>query len=254
MRLQSFVSGISLAFCFSGLAYAQQNEIETLEQLPEDVVIAYGQSTSESHDGMKAFFDGDFETAEIEFEREFLSLKRGRSTIENAAFDAQVSQFRSEQIGNATGATGGSGGPGGAGGVQAQGNNVIAPSNSPSSSSFAKQEKGRKGILTDGVINDQDFAFSKYMSGLSEVKLGKTSEAKASFKSSLFYDNSNFDARMRLGLIYLTEQNFEKAAEQLTKLDKLRKKCQKRNCEDLSLINDSTLTLAKQITKKAHHK
>ena len=86
------------------------------------------------------------------------------------------------------------------------------------------------------------------MSGLSEIKLGKISEAKKSLQQSLKHNEYNFDARMRLGLIYIQEDDFEGAAKQLEKLASLRKRCKIRKCDDMNYINDSAVTLARAIT------
>lgn len=216
----------------------------------EDEVITTGQRTWESHDGMKAFFDGEFEKAEIEFEREFKSLRRFESARENAVNDAQLNFDRADlsaSVTNYDGATLST--PGGA--VQLQ-NNVTtnAPDIGLNNNLLREREDGRS-ILTDGRVDYQDFAFSRYMSGLSEIKLGKYEEAKRSLKQSLSYDRSNYDAQMRLGLIHVQQGDFEKAAKQLETLDKMLKKCRQKACDDLDGMTDSTLTLAKIIIERS---
>ncbi|MBC6403643.1 MAG: tetratricopeptide repeat protein [Hyphomonadaceae bacterium] len=267
MKISVSVYAFIVLCLTSGFALAQMPEEETGTEISEpdavnpdavnpdavteDEVITYGTQNWGRHKGMDAFFNGDFETAEIEFEREFKGLKRGRSAIESAADNAILEEFRSGQIGAATGTTAGSGGPGGAGPVQGQGTNVIAPANAASSTRFRQNSERGSGILTDGVVTYQDFAFSKYMAGLSQIKLGKFAEAKSSLKSSLNYDSRNYDARMRLGLLYLKEGDFEAAAEQLEKLDDQRRKCNKLDCENAEYITESAVTLSNTILREA---
>jgi hypothetical protein len=57
------------------------------ETVITDEVIANGTRVTGQHDGMDAFFNGDFETAEIEFEREFKGLRRFERARESAAED-----------------------------------------------------------------------------------------------------------------------------------------------------------------------
>jgi len=106
-----------------------------------------------------------------------------------------------------------------------------------------------KNLLNDGKITDMDFAFTKYMSGLSELQLGKYVEAKKSLKSAVFYNRENFDARMRLGLLYLIEGDIEKSADQLEALENIRVKCKKKsNCAEYDEILEAASTLATSIS------
>ena len=102
--------------------------------------------------------------------------------------------------------------------------------------------------MNDGKVTYRDFAFTKYMAALSELQLGKYDEAKKSLKSSLFYDGGNYDARMRLGLLYLVDGKISKSADQLEALEKLRTKCKKKDCLEYSEIVASAGTLANSLT------
>lgn len=254
-RLQ--ISFLALAVLVSTQAVAQDSIKEESSTPPAasseykyvDEVVATGQQTPSNHPGMRAFFDGDFVAAEISFEREFLKLKRGITARENAAFEATNGQIRSENLAGATGAT-----PTSANSTASL--NAASPQTSssftPSATGGLKnKDASGKGILTDGKINDDDFSFSKYMAGLSELQLEKFDEAEKSFKSALFYDSKNYDARLRLGLLHLRNREYEKAANQLEKIDKLRRKCIKASCDDRKFITDAAVELANEITKIA---
>ena len=224
---------------------------DAIDDVPEvDEIIAYGKQGGKVHNGLKSFFDGDFEQAEIQFEREFKSLKRGESAKENFGIDSDLAFDRATNSADATGFTAGSGSIGG--GVSIAPSTGGAVTSSTSSGSVKNSRATGRGVLTDGIVTYEDFAFSKYMSGLSEIQLGKYDEAKKSFKQSLRYYDKNYDARMRLGLISIKENDFKDAAKQLEKLDKMRKKCEKRKCSDASAIRKSTVELANAITNAAN--
>jgi len=231
------------------LAVAQEDTIATDKPpsvILEEIVVE-GQRMWEGHEGMEAFLAGDYKKAEIEFEQEFKSLKRSRSALYNAAVDAAngIDRANDTAASSVTG-TQNIGTPGG-GSVQIQ-SSTPNTSNATSSTNFNnKRAKGRN-ILNDGKVTDKDFALTKYMSGLSELQLGKYDEAKKSLKTSVFYDRGNHDARMRLGLLYVVEGNIDKSADQLEALDKLRVKCKKKQCAEYAEIMESASTLANSIT------
>jgi hypothetical protein len=236
--------GLVLALSLTPVSNAQESSDTVATE--DDEVVAYGKKNWGHHEGMKAFFDGDFETAEIEFEKEFLGLKRGESAKENAAIDAANQSFRADLAGSVTGTSGGS--SGGPGGGPAQGFDSIGSIDAGFASNFRKKRGTGRSTLTDGKVTYEDFAFSKYMAGLSEIKQGKISEAKKSLKQSLGHDYTNFDAQMRLGLIYVQEKDYDKAAKHLTNIDKLRRKCKIKSCDDKDFIDNAAVVLAKAIT------
>lgn len=241
--------GLSVSASLAQDQTASSEDASTPEEaMIEDEVIATGTLITGQHDGMDAFFRGDFETAEIEFEREFKSLRRFESARENAARDADLATDRASAVTEANSNPGSSVNSRG-GGVPIEARSTT--SNSGLVSSFNSKRSEGRSILTDGQITYQDFGFARYMSGVSEIKLGKFEEAKKSLKQSLRYDENNFDAVMRLGLLYLMDGDFEQAGKHLEKLDQLRKKCQRKSCDNQDAINEATVTLAKQITQAA---
>jgi len=234
-----------------GIAQAQDTTAPETDAETEtmDEIIVQGKRAWEGHDGMDAFWAGDFETAEIEFEQEFKALRRAESAQYNAAVAADIGFDRAQATGEASVGGLGAGGPGG--GPPPSAAFTPTPDLGVDGRFSSRRAKGRN-LLNDGKVTDLDFAFTKYMSGLSELQLGKYDEAKASFKSSVHYDGSNHDARMRLGLLYIVERNYDKAADQLQALEKLRQKCKKKNCENYDEILESASTLANSLTNSIH--
>ncbi len=239
------ISTMALSLAVTTVCFAQSSDQGEDTQIDE--IIVRGTTISDKHEGLEAFRNGDFEKAEIEFEQEFKSLKRAKSNLENSAIAADISFDRAQAQGQAGVGGLGSGGPGG--GPPPSASAVATPDLGMTGNFKSKRSKGRF-ILNDGEVTQEDFAFTKYMSGLSEIKLGKYDEAKKSLKSSVNFDKSNYDARMRLGLLYVLENDFDKAADQLEALEKLRTKCKAKMCEEYDDILSSARTLAKGITDK----
>lgn len=226
------------------------NETPNTNAPVEDEVIAFGTTVTGQHDGMDAFFRGDFETAEIEFEQEFKGLRRFERSRESAAEDAALSADRAQAQADAGTNVGTSANTRGGGTPSQSASNALS-ANSGVTSNFVNRRGEGRSILTDGKVTYEDFGFTRYMSGLSEIKLGKFDEAKVSLKQSLRYDESNYDARMRLGLLYLMDSDFEKAAKQLEKIDKQRRRCERLSCDNAKTLREATLVLAKEITRVA---
>lgn len=252
-HIRNFLRPASVAFCIGStltysLAIAQEATSESVappEKILEEIVVE-GRKMWEGHDGMEAFWNGDYEKAEIEFEHEFKSLKRGRSARYNAAVDAANGIDRAldsaASSGNNTQIIGT-----GPGAVAISNSSAIAVTPATGSNFRNKRVKGQN-LLNDGKDTDEDFAFTKYMAGISELQLKKYAEAKQSFKSSLFYNGSNYDARMRLGLLYIIEGDIDKSADQLEAMDKLRVKCKKKQCSEYDEIVESASTLANSLS------
>jgi len=73
------------------------------------------------------------------------------------------------------------------------------------------------------------------MIGLSQIQLNKYDDAKISFIRAIRLNKKLYDARTRLGLIYLSEANFDEARYQLIKLNDARMRC-KHKCRDSAQI------------------
>lgn len=236
-------SVLALSLAMTSVSFAQSSD--QIEDTQIDEIIVKGTTSWEGHKGMDAFRAGDYATAEFEFEKEFKSLRRAESSLNNAAFfassgielDQAINQVPNADI------------PTGPGAGFTVSTSAGAPQISLNGDTGNKRSKGQN-ILNDGKITYKDFAVTSYMAGLSEIKLKKYPEAKRSFEKSLTYDGGNVDARMRLGLLHLIDNDLNKAAKQLQKIEKLRQKCKKKNCEDYKFILNSAKTLADEINKK----
>ena len=248
--LQKLLTSLAALIWLVGIASGQEtNSVPSNDSLEaqDDEIIVEGKRNWRGHEGMEAFWNGDFETAEIEFEKEFKFLKRRENALYNFSQDAALGLERSAQQAQASQNSTAISGPGGSG-AQSQIGGASTP-NSGAAGNYSSSNSIGRNILNDGVDTNFDFGFTKYMSGLSELQLGKYDEAKSSFKTAIHYNRSNFDARMRLGLLYVKEGNFEKAAHQLEKIEKQRQKCKKTDCERYAEIREAATTLADGISK-----
>jgi len=219
---------------------------EASKQVEEDVVIALGQKSEAGLKAMQAFNLGDYETAEIEFERHFDALQRTSRATKRAAQSGSNSSINN-QIATGPGTVSGGGG-GQAGSAQTAINVSI---NNAASNAATQSDTLRNSTRKDTKVDYEDFAFAQYMKGLSQIQLGKYTEAKASLRESVKRNYRNYDAQMRLGLLELRDGEVLEARERLIRLDKMRKTCQSKSCEEGPEIKEATLMLARALTDAA---
>lgn len=181
---------------------------------------------------MGAFFSGDFETAEIEFKKNFRKLKRADMVLDNSAAATR---------GNAVFSDVRAGTPQ----VGAQGGAISGPGKTQINFSGLNLKERREG---DGVLSGKDPGFQLYMIGLSQIQLKKYDEAKVSFKRALSLNKGLYDAHMRLGVLYLRDGQTKEARKQYKKLNKLNDRC-KNTCsgkDDIALGLDVLGSALKQ--------
>ena len=185
-------------------ALAQTNTVE------DEIIV---QGTKRGGDpAMDAFFAGDFETAEIEFEKNFRIIKRERTDIERASEFADTRELA--DIGSTNVSAGGQGG-----GVVGGGTDLSSVV--PNSVAGNRPRDGDPNVVYSG----RDLGFQKYMAGLSELQQGKVVEAEKSFESAVALNKTLYDGRMRLGLIRLGTGDREGARKQLGILNRQANAC-----------------------------
>ena len=225
---------LAIALCLSWstpLAYAQAPQTQAAE--PEDEVIATGSIRRDP--AMSAYLSGDFETAEIEFERNAFCALRAERNFRSGVESARDSTIRSENFSDADTIAQPTGGQGGAN-VQVQ--PTAAPNISVNSSDFQKNEATTKRTCADR-------GFQYYMAGLSQIKLGKLEDAKASLYRATALRKSIYDAHFRLALLEYQDGNIDKARKQYKRLQKLQAKCRK--CEFEKEIDQQVAFLDKAL-------
>ena len=200
----------------------------------EDEIIVQGTKRGGDR-AMDAFFAGDFETAEIEFERNFKIIKRGRTDIERASEFAATREIADVGSTNVT-AGGREGGAGVRGGTDLSG---VVPNS----------VRGSRGGRDENVVfSGRDLGFQKYMAGLSELQQGKVVEAEEGFESAVALNRTLYDGRMRLGLIRLGRGDREGAVKQLGILNGQANRCGE-DCERRDELMESRALLEQLIEK-----
>lgn len=222
----------------SQAAFAKDNEAGTSVGEVDEIIVL-GRQTKPGNRAMQAFNSGDFETAEIEFEKHYTILRRADRALANTAFDSAASLLttRIAQGPGEVGTTGiaSAGGPVSVKAAPRYTNGAVAKTN-PDYDALSK----------DGVVNYKDRSFAHYMTGLSRIQLGKFDLAEKSLARAVTEYGKNYDARMRLGLLQLRAGNYEGARKQLIALNKMRKSCAQQ-CDDADGLKESTVTLAKAL-------
>lgn len=213
--IQFVVSIIIMGMCIS-VSDAQTAPVE-------DEVISRGVLRGDDP-AMGAFFSGDYETAEIEFQKNYRRIKRDAMQLRDNIASTQSGSLTAEIR---SGPAAVSSGPGGTAEIRTS-------SAVPNFGSLTKRAK-RRG---EGVTSGTDAGFQRYMMGMSQLKLRKYAEAKGSFKSAVTLNKSLFDAHLRLGLLELRDGNQKSARKSLKALDRAVKRC--RNiCEERNELQEA---------------
>lgn len=236
MKLRRLLIVTALSLCgvmFTAQTQAQaqvstspQSQNSAQPTSPTDEIIAYG--TRRQDPAMSAYLAGDYEVAEIEFKANAFCALRASRNFKAGLDSAQENSIRgdlgiTEDI--ASQPTGGVGGSGGA--------PTSAPSITPTApinaSNFNKTQS------TD-ARTCEDRGFQLYMAGLSQLKLGKSQDAKESFSRAVVLRKSIYDAYFRLALLEYQDGDIKSAKKQYKQLRRLQKNCRKK-CEFNAEIN-----------------
>ena len=218
-----FVSVLVIGF-LSEAAFAQT---ETSAQIDE--IIVEGQAAG-GDPAMQAFLAGDYERAEIEFEKNYDTIRFGRGRLEQS-----VDDLRNQALTAQTNGLGevGSGGQGAS--VQTPGSAIYGSAlSSPSSDS-------------ETLYSGDDLGFQLYMAGLSELKLGKIEEAEESFQRAIKRNGRLYDARMRLALIRLQQGDRDYAMKEYAVSAKAKTRCGS-HCRRLEEITTAEKVLGEMIS------
>lgn len=229
---KSVLIGFFLSGSFYSLAFAQES---SEQDTYEDVVVSRGQVQG-TDPAMSAFLNGDYETAEIEFKKNYSNLIRQ----ENLAFQAlQQTQNNaiSQQIINGPPQPGGQGGQS-IGSVSPDGFDVRGLNQ------FAEREEDSESRIGSGT----DLGYQLYMTGLSQIQLKKYDEAKVSFTRALRRTKILHDARFRLGLLELRDGNVAEAQKHYNRLVKAQDRC-KSHCDAKEAIDEGVTVLGGALAK-----
>ncbi|MEM6554535.1 MAG: hypothetical protein AAF642_01585 [Pseudomonadota bacterium] len=169
---------------------------------------------------MAAFKAGDYETAEVEFlDNAMCALRRERqltASVENA----RINSVRAETFTNAAGFDSGGSSQGATAGTD-----QTTPTGVAASDGIAARNIQKTYDRTCEMRGRQ-----LYFAGLSQIQLGKTSEALRSFERATTASKILYDAHYKIGLIKLLTGDAKSAESELNKIEGILKRC--RNCAD----------------------
>lgn len=176
---------------------------------PIDEIIARG--TIQTDPAMSAWIAGDFATAEVEFKKNAFCALRARRNFESAVESARENETRSVLSAD-VGASASSSGAA---------NSGVSTSSSQASSTARLNTNNFKNKNSETKRACNNRGFQIYMTGLSQLKLGKRAEAKKSFERASAMRRSLYDAHYRLSLLAYQDGDLKEAAKRLKRLRKL---------------------------------
>ncbi|WP_156811844.1 tetratricopeptide repeat protein [Robiginitomaculum antarcticum] len=209
----------------SPFAAAQTNPVE-------DEIIATG--TVQRDPAISAFIAGDYATAEVEFERNaFCALRAERNFVagveaaRNSSITAQIEADAVAPVQPTISGAGGSVTP--------------AATPPPTATPDIRSQNFKKNESTT-QRSCEDRGFQLYMAGLSQIKLGKLEDAKATLYRATNIRRDISDAYFRLALLEYQDGNLDKAKAQLRKLKTMQARCKR--CDYRNEIDEQVTYLA----------
>ncbi len=206
---------VSLGLLISMTAQAQAQEAEV-----EDEIVVVG--TKQKDPAMAAWLAGDYATAEVEFDRNAFCALRVERNFRSGVEAARDSSIRSDVAADAVSAPQPTGGPGAGGVLALPAAPSVAPSVTINSSDLQKSDNKKKRTC-------KDRGFQMYMKGMSQLKLGKTAEAKETLSRATKIHRTLYDAHFRLSLMEYQDGDIEKSNKQFKALQKIANRC--RRCD-----------------------
>jgi hypothetical protein len=189
---------------------------EETNQEPQEIerIIVSGQNFD---DAMRAFKAGDFELAEIEYKKNAkcaLRVERNKqalvSGLQNSSIDSSLQSTASIQSG-----------------ARFQGG-ASGRSSTPTSG-VGGNAGNRKNDTTVPSRTCTDRGYQLYMTGLSQIQLGRAEEAEKNFKTASFVNKNIYDAHYRIALMQLLRSDKEGAESRLSDIQDVLERC--RDCE-----------------------
>ena len=209
-RIVSLLASMTL-FSVTYLSHAQNAEVvskpQTKEEVERIIITAQGGDAA-----MQAFNSGNFALAEIKFkENEKCAFRQERNR--DAFIQAvQNSQLNQELSGNASNSS-----------SSITDSNASRVDGNYGHSTTAKKSPNDREATQEYTCDNR--AFQIYMTGMSQLQLGRTSEAEQNFKRAVALSQNQYDAHHRLALMSLLRKDTEGAREHLSKIKSMLRRC-----------------------------
>jgi tetratricopeptide (TPR) repeat protein len=219
-KIPFFLLRLTLSFLlmFSAINVLALQSSQSKEELQEKDEIERIIVSGSSLDAAKrAFNAGDFELAEIEFKKNAkcaLRMERNKQAfvngLQNSSINNSLQQTASIQTGSSS-----------------QGNSISNSSTVSSSIGGRAVNQPDKTTKRDRTCSSRGYQL--YMTGLSQIQLGRTDEAEKNLKTASFLNKNIYDAHYRLALMHLLRKDTQSAKERLSNIQEVLKRC--RDCE-----------------------
>lgn len=204
-----------------GVATAQDEEGDTAESIEtEDVIVVRSARTVDY--AMDAFNRGDFQTAEIEFTANARCAQRRERNLTASVESSQRNAARAETFQSAQPSDSGASSRGG-GASSTPPPTVAGPGATDSITSDREAPLGR---------TCDDRGFQHYMTGLSQLQLGKIDDALKNFNRAVVLNKVLYDAHYRIALIALLRDDRKTAERQLRSIEAILRRCRKCEAKD----------------------
>ena len=168
---------------------------------------------------MKAFNSGQFDIAEIEFKKNAVCARIVESN-QQATIDTLVNNtIRGEIKATGTGTNTN---------IESNVNNTVAPSVNYGGGAVAistPNEKIKKLACTNR-------GFQLYMTGMSQIQLGRAQEAEENFETATFLNKNLYDAHHRLALMKLLRDDVKGAEDEFASMKRILNRCRKCDVRD----------------------
>lgn len=203
---------VVLSLAISAPLYGQDST-----EVPDEVIATAKKQTDPA---MSAFLAGDYETAEIEFDKNAFCALRAQRNFRSGLEGARDDSIRSDLAGNINTAPQPTGGPNAGAGIGAGLSSSVPETriNGINSSDFQRSNKRR---------TCENRGFQVYMKGLSQLELGKTTEAKKTLTQATKIHRTLYDAHFKISLLEYQQGNLEDARKELKKLRKIASRCKR---------------------------
>lgn len=201
---------------------ASAQSTETNEASTEDEQIEQIEVRGVAGDAaMRAFLEGNFALAEIKFKDNALCAKRVESDFQSFVEGAQNTQINQQLAGTESSIINGRN-------ANAANSNSGAVTSSSNSGLGTQESEGRK--VTDNSLTCENRGFQLYMTGMSQLQMGRSEEAEEQFKRAIVVNKNLYDPIYRLALMHLLRDENEAASDYLDKIQGILKRC--RRCSE----------------------
>ena len=166
---------------------------------------------------MRAFNNGDFEIAELEFSKNArcarIAESNERAAIEGLVNNAVRGELRGQDTGRA---------------IDSNFGDTVAPSVTQGSNTGVKTAP--EGQIQKRTCSNRGFQL--YMQGMSQIQLGRTEEAEENLQSAVFLNKNLYDAHHRLALMKLLRNDTDGAEDEFEAMKRILNRCRKCDVRD----------------------